>query len=273
MDFFVTEIDDNNISFWNELCGTGLARQLGIVDQSVTSLKKFDDWYFDLYPYLFAHIPFDAVNGKKVLEIGLGYGTVAARLMEVGAQYHGLDIADGPVAMAQHRATLLGKVAEIQKGSALSIPYADGTFDQIVTIGCLHHTGDLALALSEVARVTKPGGGASIMLYNALSYRQWQSAPVATYRRSKPAEIDWSNADTRLRRAYDINQEGAAAPSTTFISAREATDYLGRYYKSVLVTPRNIGSDLLPARVMPRSLARVCFESWLGLDLYIECVK
>ena len=138
----MTDIDDKNIAFWNELCGTGLARQLGIVDQSAASLKKFDKWYFALYPYLPSHIPFAGVAGRKVLEIGLGYGTVSAQLMEAGAQYHGLDIADGPVTMARHRAALFGKTAEVQTGSALAIPYADATFDQVVTIGCLHHTGD-----------------------------------------------------------------------------------------------------------------------------------
>lgn len=54
--------DQNNSTFWNELCGTQLAKSLGIVDDSIASLKKFDDWYFDYYPYLTTHIPFDDVN-------------------------------------------------------------------------------------------------------------------------------------------------------------------------------------------------------------------
>lgn len=268
----MTGIDDKNIAFWNELCGTGLARQLGIGDQRPESLRKFDHWYFDLYPYLFTHIPFAELSGKNVLEIGLGYGSVATKLMQSDACYHGLDIADGPVAMVRLRAAQLGKSAQAQTGSALAIPYPDAVFDQLVSIGCLHHTGDLAQALIEVARVTKPGGGASIMLYNALSYRQWLSAPMATYRRLSSLEFDWTNADTRVRRAYDVNQKGNAAPSTTFISAKEAAIFLGRYFKSVRVTSRNIGTDFPPARLMSRSLARSCFEFWLGLDLYIECV-
>lgn len=269
----MSSIDDSNKDFWDQLCGSTLARRLGIVDDSVENLRKFDHWYFDFYPYLFDHIAFDEVAGKKVLEIGLGYGTVSGKLMESGANYHGLDIAGGPVAMARHRAALLGKAAEIQAGSALAIPYVDGTFDQVVTIGCLHHTGDLARAFGEVARVIKPGGTASIMVYSAVSYRQWMRSPIGTYWRLKQLDFSWANADIRLRRAYDANLEGNAAPSTTFISPREAEAFLKRLFKTVKVSPRNVGDDFLPARLMPRSLGRLLFESRLGLDLYINCVK
>ena len=89
--------DVENIAFWNELCGTTLAKSLGIADDSPESLKKFDDWYLDFYRYLFDYIAFDQVSGRNVLEIGLGYGTLAQLLMERKANYHGLDIADGPV--------------------------------------------------------------------------------------------------------------------------------------------------------------------------------
>lgn len=269
----MASIDDRNKAFWNELCGSTLARRLGIADDSAESLRKFDDWYFDFYPYLFDHIAFDRMAGRTVLEIGLGYGTVSGRLMQAGADYHGLDIAEGPVAMARHRAALLGKSANIQTGSALAIPFADATFDDVITIGCLHHTGDLARALTEVARVTRPGGSASIMVYSAVSYRQWMRAPMATWQRNARPEFDWTNADDHSRRAYDANLEGDAAPSTTFISPAEAESFLRRLYGSVTVTPRNVGDDFLPARLLPRALGRRLFERRLGLDLYINCAK
>lgn len=269
----MTTVDQSNVAFWNELCGTSLAKSLGISDNAPASLKKFDDWYLDFYPYLVDHIPFTGVADQKVLEIELGYGTVAQKLMEAGAQYHGLDIADGPVAMARHRAGLLGKTADINQGSALAIPYADSTFDHVVTIGCLHHTGDLAGAMREVHRVLKPGGRVMIMVYNALSYRHWWAAPRETFRRRSNPDFEWSNANTNLRKAYDANQEGQAAPSTTFISPREAEVFLGQHFSRVNVVPRNIGDDFLLGIFLPRSAKRALFESTLGLDLYIECIK
>jgi hypothetical protein len=58
------QVSDKNSEFWDELCGSGLARYLGISDSSPESLKKFDDWYFNFYPYLFDHIPFETSKAR-----------------------------------------------------------------------------------------------------------------------------------------------------------------------------------------------------------------
>ena len=138
------EIDNGNATFWNELCGTQLAKSLGVVDASPTSLKRFDDWYLAFYPYLASHIPFAAMTGRDVLEIGLGYGTVSQKIAESGARYCGLDIARGPVDMVNHRLRQAGLPGEARQGSVLAAPLPDARFDHIVTIGCLHHTGNIA---------------------------------------------------------------------------------------------------------------------------------
>ena len=46
------EIDQANMAFWDELCGSTDAQSLGITDSSPQTLKLFDDWYMDFYPYL-----------------------------------------------------------------------------------------------------------------------------------------------------------------------------------------------------------------------------
>src|SRR6266480_3791368 len=92
----LSQIDERNIAFWNELCGTHLANQLGIADASPASLQKFDDWFFDFYPYVFDHVPLAELRGRDVLEIGLGYGSLSQKIAESGARYCGLDIAPGP---------------------------------------------------------------------------------------------------------------------------------------------------------------------------------
>ena len=128
----LTEVSRKNSEFWNELCGTSLAKSLGIMDASKDSLKKFDDWYFDFYPYLSSHIPFHEIAGRDVLEIGLGYGTVSQRLAEAGARYTGLDIAEGPVAMANHRLSQAGLPGKALQGSILSPTFSAESFDLIV---------------------------------------------------------------------------------------------------------------------------------------------
>lgn len=147
-----------NASFWDEMCGSQLARSLGITDHSPASLKRFDDWYFGFYPYLERHIPFHAMRDRDVLEVGLGYGTVAQRLVECGARYQGLDVAAGPVAMVNHRLQANGFPGSAKQGSVLDAPFESATFDYVVAIGCYHHTGDIQRAVDESWRMLRPGG-------------------------------------------------------------------------------------------------------------------
>src|SRR5207248_9962698 len=138
-------LDDRNAAFWDELCGTNLARTLGISDASQESLARFVEAYFALYPYLLDYFPRPTVEGQRLLEIGLGYGTLGEALARLGADYHGLDLAAAPVAMLRARlARIPGAHPEqVVEGSALELPFEDASFEQVVSIGCLHHTGDL----------------------------------------------------------------------------------------------------------------------------------
>ena len=96
-------IDRANAAFWDELCGSWLAVSLGIKEMTPDNLRRFDDAYFSLYPYLSEYFLRESLQGKKVLEIGLGYGTLGQALAEEECDYHGLDIASGPVAMMRFR--------------------------------------------------------------------------------------------------------------------------------------------------------------------------
>src|SRR6185436_5985947 len=106
-----SETDVRNAAFWNELCGSTLARSLGITDRTPESLRKFDEAYMALYPYLSPYVTEQDLKGKRLLEIGLGYGTLGQIIAQRGCQYHGLDIADGPVEMMRYRLALLGQEA------------------------------------------------------------------------------------------------------------------------------------------------------------------
>ena len=127
------EIDAKNAVFWNELCGSGLARHIGITEITPESIKLYDKAYMGVYPYLEKYVTSADLKGKRVLDIGLGYGTLGQFIDSMGCDYYGLDIAEGPVAMMTDRLKLAGRETEgrVQVGSALNIPYADGYFDYV----------------------------------------------------------------------------------------------------------------------------------------------
>lgn len=264
-------VDQGNSAFWNELCGSGTAKALGVNDRSAESLLRFDQWYFGFYPYLDRYIPFADLAGKDVLEVGLGYGTIASALMKGGAHYHGLDIAGGAVEMAAYRAQLLGEQADIRQGNILDCPFDDESFDHVVSIGCLHHTGDLARAIDNVYRVLKPGGSATIMVYNALSYRQWLLRPWATLRLALSRDGERPPLHIAEAKALDINQAGQAAPETAFVTSRQLWT-LCKAFDKIEIRQEHIHAELLFKKI-PRAIALRVFGGWLGLNLYARLQK
>jgi SAM-dependent methyltransferase len=267
------EIDAQNARFWDELCGTGLARSLGITEITSDSLKKFDQAYMDIYPYLPGYVTAENLKNKKVLEIGLGFGTLGQFLASQGCDYHGLDIAEGPVTMMKDRLRLLGKEAgdHIRVGSALDIPFENESFDYAYSIGCLHHTGNLPKSIAEVYRVLRPGGKAIVMLYNRHSFRQLVQIPYDRFRRRLFSRGE--NFSKWVRSLYDTDSSGEAAPFTEYVSRRDVK-HLFRHFSSLKIESRNFDNYVLLKKLrfrrerMLNNIGRV-----FGLDLYIVAQK
>lgn len=250
------DIGTQNAQFWNELCGTNLARSLNIRDHSPESLRRYDEAYLRMYPYLENDLRLGQLGDRHVLEIGLGYGTVGQLLASMGCHYYGMDIAEGPVTLMRHRLTQLGQghVPErVRQGSVLAIPYQDLFFDYVYSIGCLHHTGNLPRAISEVHRVLKPHGKALITLYNRYSFRRVMHGSL------------W---------CYDFNADGKVAPHTEYVS-RSHVRRLFKEFGHVRVESRNCdGLVFLNGRLaIPREKLLNTVGRFAGLDLYIWATK
>ena len=159
--------------------------------------------------------------GRRVLEIGLGYGTVAELLARAGADYHGVDIADGPVAMARGAARAAYPArgpSRCGRAPRSTCRSRTPSFDRVVSIGCLHHTGDLARAVAEVRRVLRPDGELLLMVYNRHSARRVLLWPLLAARHRLVAGAPTPEA--WLRYANDGSPAGDAAPHTDFVTVR-----------------------------------------------------
>ena len=261
-------VSEANASFWDELCGSYLARQLGIVENTPSELERFDRAYFAFYPYLSRYL--DALPNGKTLEIGIGYGTVA-RELAARVDYHAVDIAAGPIEMAREALRAHGKdPSSARQASALALPFEAETFDAVVAIGSLHHTGDLPLALSEVRRVLRPGGTALLMVYNAQSLNRLVTAPVVVgLSRVLPSRSGWLEART----FRDTSSEGAPAPHTDFVTSRELRTML-HGFASVSVHRENANAVTVFGRtIIPRKVLLPVVGPIAGLDLYVTAVR
>ncbi len=120
------------------------------------------------------HIPdaadFAGTHGLRVLEIGCGLGTDGVQFVKAGADYTGVDLTDAAIELARKRFELSGLRGELRVSDAENLDFADESFDLVYSHGVLHHTPDIAHAVSEIHRVLKPGGRAIVMLYHRDSY-------------------------------------------------------------------------------------------------------
>jgi SAM-dependent methyltransferase len=261
-------LDDRNAAFWDELCGTNMARELGITDASKESLRRFDEAYFARYPYLLGYFPRAAVEGRRLLEIGLGFGTLGERLARLGADYHGLDLAAAPVAMLHSRLARVpgARPDQVAQGSALELPFEDASFDHVVSIGCLHHTGDLFGSVAECRRVLRPGGRLVLMVYNRRSARRVLLGPLLAARHRLVSGA--RSAEDTLRYFYDGHADGVAAPHTDFVSIGELRGLLSGF-RELGIDRRSI--DRVPLgrfEISRQRLMRLGLDRLVGLDLY-----
>jgi SAM-dependent methyltransferase len=260
-------LDRTNAEFWNMLCGWSLAQSAGITGSQPGDLRRFDELYLTYYPYLLPYVENEPLAEARVLEIGLGYGTLGQLLAERAGEYHAVDVAEEPVAVMRKRLEWLGQPAErARQGSALELPYEESHFDLVYSIGCLHHTGDLPRAVDEVHRVLRPGGRAVIMVYNRHSLRQLvlrARAAVSRGRRRSAADV---------RALYDADQSGAAAPHTDFVSRSDVRRLFGRF-ADVRIDVRNFDAYGIGPIAVRREWFLGTVDRVLGLDLYVVADK
>jgi SAM-dependent methyltransferase len=93
-----------------------------------------------------------------ILDAGCGPGTSGIILAEMGGTVIGIDISSQAVAMAEERARRKGVNFSPVLSDLESLPARNDSFDICFSGWVLHHFPDIGSALSELARVLKPGG-------------------------------------------------------------------------------------------------------------------
>lgn len=271
-------LDKKNSEFWSEPCGTNAAIELNLHSKAKEDIEKFDSWYRSFYPYLFEFLDSFGIEGKSVLEVGIGYGTVSRYLGRRAHKLTLLDIAPGALNFVRSSFNFKENT-EFLVGSILEFDN-DRKFDLVVAIGSLHHTGDLEKALQVVENAVASQGYTLIMVYYAFQPRRWITHPARTFLEfiqttflSTKNVLIFEETDTHLRARADANQAGEAAPYTVFSSRKI---FLNREGFNYTVSLNNFHRVPFFSRFLSRDFFLRNYSHKFGCDIYAvgkKCIE
>ncbi len=126
--------------------------------------------------------------GEKVLDVACGTGVLAceaAKRVGPSGSVAGLDRNDRMLAVARRKAP----DADWRCGQAEALPFADSSFDAVISQFGLMFFEDRAKALTEMWRVLRPGGRLAVAVWDALERTPGYAAMTALLQRLFGARI------------------------------------------------------------------------------------
>ncbi len=102
--------------------------------------------------------------GRSVLDVGCGFGLETLRFAATpGAVVAGIDRSADFIAEGRRRAAEAGLVVDFRVGEATALPFPAASFDCVRAERVLIYLADFAVAIREMRRVARPGGGIALI--------------------------------------------------------------------------------------------------------------
>ena len=119
----------------------------------------------------------EAIQNKLVLDAGCGMGRYTAVAAGMGAEIIGLDLSRS--VLKAYEKTRMNPFAHIIQADIMRLPFRNGQFDVIYSLGVLHHTPDARQAFLQLAKRLKENGIISVWLYGtAGSFADFKTNPL-----------------------------------------------------------------------------------------------
>lgn len=139
--------------------------------------EEVNAWRYKVEPHLLTFADFPRWKGKKVLEIGCGIGSDAQKFVENGANYTGIELSDKSLELAEQRF----KVFNL-KGNFIALDaekmdekLPSNYYDLVYSMGVLHHTPNIKLAIGAAREIIKKNGEFRFMVY---AQNSWKAAMI-----------------------------------------------------------------------------------------------
>lgn len=202
-------------------------------------------------------IPFANLYDKDVLEIGVGQGTHAQLIAPHCKSFVGIDLTSAATQMTLRRFEIFEEPGTIQQMDAEEMIFADGSFDFIWSWGVIHHSANTRRILEEMARVLRPGGTATVMVY----HRSWWHFYVVGFLRGI-----FRNQRRKRRKFHDIAQAATDGSIARYYTRREWRETTTDLFHIEQIRIYGLKSELFPIpagrvkaileRVVPDGISR-----------------
>ncbi len=204
----------------------------------------------------------EAARGS-VLDVACGPGTLSAAIAKTAREAVAFDLTPQMLKKAAQRCAEAGlDNVRFHEGNATELPFADATFDAVVTRLSVHHFDRPSRVMSEIFRVLRPGG--TFVVADVIASEM-------------PAEAELQNAIEILRDSSHVRMlpgselkavvsgAGFAIESqTTWDNPREFDEWMGIV---------NDASRVPPLRAVVRALASAGVSAGMGLAIDGEKVS
>jgi SAM-dependent methyltransferase len=173
----------------------------------------------------------DLRGGQAVLDVATGSGNTALAAARRQCDVIGVDYAPSMLALGQARAAAERLPVSFREGDAEHLPFADGTFDVVLSTLGVMFAPDQAQVARELLRVCRPGGKIGLASWTPESFPAEMRRVIARYLPPPPdvpSPMRWGT-EAGLRELFG---EGIASlevrPRSIAQRDRSARHYVGR---------------------------------------------
>ncbi|MEU8230614.1 class I SAM-dependent methyltransferase [Actinoplanes sp. NPDC048967] len=203
--------------------------------------------------------------GQRVLDVAAGTGNAAIPAALTGAEVVACDLTPALLEAGRALAADRGAVVDWREGDAEALPFADGSFDVVLScVGVMfapHHRA----AADELVRVCRPGGTIGMINWTPQGFVGQLFGRMKAYTPPPPPGAQppplWGSAehvrDLLGGRVAEVTATVEGAVIDRFADGEQFRDFFKAHYGPTVAAYRNVAGD--PARVaaLDRDLAEL----------------
>lgn len=206
--------------------------------------------------------------GVRVLDVAAGSGNISLPAARTGATVTSTDLTPELLQRSRKRAVAEGLSLDYQEANAQALPFADNTFDAVISAIGVMFAPDHQRAADELVRVCRRGGTIGLISWTHEGFFGRMLATIRPYRPSLssalPPSALWGReayiAGMLGSRVIGVDSGRGLLEVTRFDTAEAVHDYFKYNYGPTIEAYQNIGGNKVLADELDTQLVELADE-------------